>query len=74
MEGVVQRQTLQELVKHLAKPKVISGEVLDGAGLARLIEQMVGALNARDIPTTGSILEHFNKDLVLRVCPLFGSH
>jgi hypothetical protein len=28
---------------------------------------MVGALNARDIPTAGSILEHFNRDLVHKV-------
>ena len=37
---------------------------MDGAALAKLIEQMVGALNSRDIPTAGSILEGFNKDLV----------
>lgn len=67
--GGPQRQKLQELVKSLAKPKVIAGEVLDGPGLVRLIQEMVEALNARDIPTAGSILEHFNKDLVLRVRP-----
>ena len=37
---------------------------MDGAALAKLIEQMVGALNSRDIPTAGSILEGFNNDLV----------
>jgi 6-phosphogluconate dehydrogenase len=62
-----QRAALQDLVQSLAKPKVIAGEVLNGAGLAFLVEQMVDALNARDIPTAGSILEHFNKDLVYRV-------
>ena len=42
----------------------VSPQVMDGAALAKLIERMVGALNSRDIPTAGSILEGFNKDLV----------
>ena len=39
-------------------------QVMSGPVLAELIETMVGALNARDIPTAGSILEHFNRELV----------
>ncbi len=39
-------------------------QVMTGPVLAELIETMVGALNARDIPTAGSILEHFNRELV----------
>ena len=42
---------------------------MTGPVLAELIETMVGALNARDIPTAGSILEHFNRELVQKVCP-----
>ena len=41
---------------------------MTGPVLAELIETMVGALNARDIPTAGSILEHFNRELVHKVC------
>ena len=41
--------------------------MLTGPALAELVETMVGALNARDIPTAGSILEHFNRDLVYKV-------
>ena len=48
--------------------QVVNGAALNGTGLARLIEQMVTALNARDIPTAGSILEHFNKELMYKVC------
>ena len=42
-------------------------QVMTGPGLAKLVETMVGALNSREIPTAGSILEHFNRDLVQKV-------
>ena len=42
-------------------------QVMTGPGLAKLVETMVGALNSREIPTAGSILEHFNADLVQKV-------
>ncbi|DBA92145.1 TPA: hypothetical protein ACH3X1_015866 [Trebouxia sp. C0004] len=64
---VQQRSSLRELVKQLAKPKRVNGKVMTGPALAELVSQMVTALNARDIPTAGSILEHFNKELVYRV-------
>ncbi len=48
-------------------------QVMTGPGLAKLVETMVGALNSRDIPTAGSILEHFNADLVQKV-PCSHSH
>lgn len=64
---VRQRDELKLLVQRMAKPKRINGQVMDGAALAKLIERMVGALNSRDIPTAGSILEGFNKDLVYTV-------
>jgi hypothetical protein len=42
-------------------------QVMTGPDLAKLVETMVGALNSREIPTAGSILEHFNADLVQKV-------
>lgn len=63
---IQQRTGLRELVQQLAKPKRVNGKVMTGPGLADLVSQMVTALNARDIPTAGSILEHFNKELVYR--------
>ena len=41
--------------------QVLNGRAVEGAELADLIERMIAALNARDIPTAGSILEHFNQ-------------
>lgn len=64
---IQQRSGLRELVQQLAKPKRVNGKVMTGPALAELVSQMVTALNARDIPTAGSILEHFNKELVYRV-------
>lgn len=46
-------------------------QVVTGPALAELVETMVGALNARDIPTAGSILEHFNSDLVYKARAAF---
>lgn len=63
---VQQRAALQQLIWQLAKPKRVNGNVMTGPALADLVDQMVTALNARDIPTAGSILEHFNKELVYR--------
>ncbi|MCJ1422123.1 hypothetical protein MMC29_000002 [Sticta canariensis] len=62
---IAQRSQLRELVFALAKPKV--GAEIGGAQLADLIGKMVAALNSRDIPTAGSILEHFNRELVGRL-------
>jgi hypothetical protein len=55
----------------MSKPKLVNGAELSGPQLADLIERMVAALNSRDIPTAGSILEHFNKDLLQKVTPAF---
>lgn len=59
--------SLLQLVQGLSKPKLVSGAEISGPELASLIERMVAALNSRDIPTAGSILEHFNKDLIQKV-------
>ncbi|CAL5219282.1 g1085 [Coccomyxa viridis] len=64
---VRQRDALRDTVRQLAHPKSVNGQVMTGPVLAELIETMVGALNARDIPTAGSILEHFNRELVQKV-------
>ena len=46
----------------LAVPQMVGGKLLTGPLLADLITKMVMALNSRDIPTVGSILEFFNKE------------
>ena len=46
---------------------MLNGQAVEGAALADLLVRMIAALNARDIPTAGSILEHFNQELAGRV-------
>lgn len=64
---ILQRSRLQDLVVSMAHPKAVRGAVMTGPALAGLIQQMVEALNLRDIPSAGSMLEYFNKDLLYSV-------
>ncbi|GAB4814626.1 hypothetical protein N2152v2_001672 [Parachlorella kessleri] len=58
------REALRQLIRDVAQPKVVQGAELDGAGLASLVRRVVAALNAREIPTAGSLVEYFNRELV----------
>ena len=64
---ILGRNTLRSVVNGFVRPKVVQGAPLDGAGLALLIKTVVEALNQREIPTAGSLVEYFNRDLV-RAC------
>ena len=46
--------------------QMVAGKLLTGPLLADLITKMVTALDSRDIPTVGSIMEFFNKEVRLR--------
>lgn len=59
-----QREVLRDLVNELARPKTVAGHVLSGSDLADLIVKTVTALNEREIPTAGSLVQYFNRDLV----------
>jgi hypothetical protein len=65
-EYLAARTELRARIASLAAPKTVRGAALDGPGLADLVERMVAALNARDIPSAGSILEAFNRDAARR--------
>ena len=68
---VKQRDALRDLVKSMASPKSVKGEVLDGEGLVSLIVDTVTALNERDFPTSSSLVHFFNKDLVAKCKDMF---
>ncbi len=61
---IQKREELKQFTMKSALPKVVKGQALDGPGLAELISQVVTALNDRDIPTAGSLVEYFNRELV----------
>lgn len=58
------RDTLKHTVYHSAAPKFVRGVPLTGEGLADLIRETVTALNDREIPTSGSLIGYFNRELV----------
>ena len=60
------RDRVATTVTSLATPKVVRGAPLDGPALADLVASLVDALNSRDIPSAGSILEAFNRDAARR--------
>lgn len=45
--------------------QAVRGKVMTGVELASLIGRMVTALNSREIPSAGSMLEFFNKEVML---------
>jgi hypothetical protein len=58
------RDALRAAVHAAAAPKRARGAALDGKALADLARKAVAALNARDIPTAGALVELFNADLL----------
>lgn len=63
---VQQREQLKDLVRTLARPKVLNGKPMSGPALAGLVSRMVAALNEQEIPTATSLVAAFNRDLLSR--------
>ena len=64
--GCRNRVHARQLDRHYDRSictQAVRGELMTGAGLASLIERMVTALNSREIPSAGSMLEFFNKEV-----------
>ena len=59
-----QRDALKEVVQQLVKRKVVGGSVLTGAQLADLLQSLVSALNAKEIPTAAGLIESFNREII----------
>lgn len=71
---VKQRSDLRDLVDISVVPKMFMGRVMMGGDMAELIAKIVQALNERDIPSVGSILDHFNLDLVHKALSRYSQH
>lgn len=48
---------------QISKAKLVNGEVVTGPELAQLLVRMVDALNDKDLPSAGGIIESFNKEV-----------
>jgi hypothetical protein len=61
---VESRERLREHLSASARPKTLRGVPLTGSGAADLVLAVVDALNSREMPTSGSMLEAFNQQLL----------
>lgn len=68
---VAQRDGLRTVVQDRAKAKVVGGQQLTGKTLARLLQSLISALNAKEIPTGASLIESFNREIVAKALQLY---
>lgn len=68
---VERREQLKQLVATIMHPKVVRGKTLSGKEFASFLEQILEALNKGEIPSTGSLVEVFNKAILERCMKLY---
>ncbi|KAL9239708.1 hypothetical protein vseg_014005 [Gypsophila vaccaria] len=68
---VRKREQLKEVVASLVRPKIVQGKMLNGKEFVSFLEKIIEALNKGEIPSTGSLVEVFNKKIVERCLKLY---
>ncbi|KAE8686164.1 Guanylate-binding family protein isoform 2 [Hibiscus syriacus] len=68
---VKKRDQLKELVASIIRPKIVQGKHLNGKEFVAFLEQILDALNKGEIPSTGSLVEVFNKGIIERCLKLY---
>ncbi|WCJ21617.1 Guanylate-binding family protein [Euphorbia peplus] len=68
---VERREQLKELVSSILRPKIVTGKLLNGKEFVAFLEQILEALNKGEIPSTGSLVEVFNKGILERCMKLY---
>uniref|UniRef100_A0A2N9F6P7 GB1/RHD3-type G domain-containing protein n=1 Tax=Fagus sylvatica TaxID=28930 RepID=A0A2N9F6P7_FAGSY len=68
---VKKREQLKELVAGKIRPKIVQGKHLNGKEFITFLEQILEALNKGEIPSTGSLVEVFNKGILERCLKLY---
>ncbi|XP_065861045.1 LOW QUALITY PROTEIN: uncharacterized protein [Euphorbia lathyris] len=68
---VERREQLKELVASIIRPKIVTGKHLNGKEFVAFLEQILEALNKGEIPSTGSLVEVFNKGILERCMKLY---
>ncbi|KAH7517286.1 uncharacterized protein LOC107425871 [Ziziphus jujuba] len=68
---VKRREQLKELVASIIRPKIVQGKSLNGKEFVSFLEQILEALNKGEIPSTGSLVEVFNKGILERCLKLY---
>ncbi|KAG6537872.1 hypothetical protein ZIOFF_002975 [Zingiber officinale] len=68
---VKKREQLKQLVTSIIRPKIVRGKPQNGNDFVAFLEQIIEALNKGEIPTTGSIVEVFNKVILERCLKVY---
>ncbi|KAK9747695.1 hypothetical protein RND81_02G009400 [Saponaria officinalis] len=68
---VRKREQLKDVVASLVRPKIVQGKMLNGKEFVSFLEKIIEALNKGEIPSTGSLVEVFNKKIVERCLKLY---
>ncbi|KAL3517630.1 hypothetical protein ACH5RR_020219 [Cinchona calisaya] len=68
---VKKREQLKELVASIIRPTIVQGKTLTGKEFVSFLEQILEALNKGEIPSTGSLVEIFNKEILERCLKLY---
>lgn len=71
---VKKREQLKELVAGIIRPKIVQGKTLNGKEFVSFLEQILDALNKGEIPSTGSLVEVFNKGILERCLNLYSEN
>ncbi|KAL0371243.1 UNVERIFIED_CONTAM: hypothetical protein Sangu_0442400 [Sesamum angustifolium] len=70
---VKKREQLKTVVSSIIRPKIVQGKSLNGKEFVSFLEQILEALNKGEIPSTGSLVEVFNKGILERCLKLYSS-
>ncbi|KAJ8513040.1 hypothetical protein OPV22_003474 [Ensete ventricosum] len=68
---VQKREQFKQLVESIIRPKIVQGNPLNGKEFVAFLEQTLDALNEGEIPSIGSIVEVFNKEILERCLKLY---
>jgi hypothetical protein len=68
---VKRREQLKQLVSSIIKPKIVQGKTLNGKDFVSFLQQILEALNKGEIPSTGSLVEIFNKAILERCLKVY---
>lgn len=68
---VKKRDQLKEVVASSIRPKIVQGKALNGKEFVSFLEQIIEALNKGEIPSTGSLVEVFNKGILERCLKMY---
>ncbi|KAJ8899530.1 hypothetical protein K2173_018504 [Erythroxylum novogranatense] len=68
---VEKREQLKNLVASIIHPKIVQGKPLNGKEFVAFLEQILDALNKGEIPSTGSLVQIFNKGILDQCLKLY---